>query len=538
MSIHLTPPVPALAANRPVPTRRILALWFPHWDTQVSAASFDPDKPFALVENRQSTQRLAALTPLADALGLSVDMPLADARALLPDLQTAMYDPTFGAQKLQDCAVWLQRYTPWIGHDTQADTRGLLLDISGCAHLFGGERQLLQDMQARFGKRGIDFRAGLAGTIGCAWGLARFAPHDITILPPGQEAEIMLTLPPAALRLPPAQVDLCQRLGLKQIAELACFPRSELTRRFGKLPVMRLEQALGDHGEALSPCLPPPQFMVQQGLAQGIVQVPALAVLVEKLAAQLAAQLADAGQGAQRLDMQLMRSDNMVLGLAVQLAHPSHSPTHMARLLSERLERLQGGFDAGFGIEHIKLVAGRVTALATAQEKLALNGRQALSAPRAALAGLVDRLSNRLGAKVVVRPVLQPSHIPEQAVRYTPALSPAEAAEAAAMAAAPCGWSRPLFMLCAPEPIEVIAEIPEGAPFRFRWRRVLHEVVSAQGPERISPEWWPDAAGHNSQTRDYFRVEDSQGYRFWLYREGLYGRETGRPDWFMHGVFA
>ena len=157
------------------------------------------------------------------------------------------------------------------------------------------------------------------------------------------------------------------------------------------------------------------------------------------------------------------------------------------------------------------------------------------------MASLFDRLAGRLGPQVVVRPVVHASHIPEHAVGYRPVHAAPLSGEAddagLSTATAPEPQMRPLFMLCAPEPIEVIAEIPEGAPYRFRWRRVLHEVARAQGPERISPEWWPSARRHNSLTRDYFRVEDRNGCRFWIYRDGLYGRETGRVRWFMHGMF-
>lgn len=237
--------------QKPLPSgRRIVALWFPHWGAETQSFAHDAAHPFALIDKHKNAQRLVALNPAAQAAGLHMGMALADARALLPELQTAMADNRQAKARLDKCAHWLQRYTPWVGHDTTIETPhglaeyGLLLDVSGCAHLFGGARAMLEDMAARFEKRGVTLRAAMAGTIGAAWGLARFSPTPLTILPEGQEAEAVLRLPPAALRLDNGHIDLCQRLGLETVAQLARFPRRDLTRRFGPLPVMRLEQAL------------------------------------------------------------------------------------------------------------------------------------------------------------------------------------------------------------------------------------------------------------------------------------------------------
>ncbi|MDB2668471.1 DNA polymerase Y family protein [Alphaproteobacteria bacterium] len=540
-----------MAAKPRATGRRIVSLWFPYWLTQTCGDGFEDGRPFALLEAQKSAGRLVALTPLAEAAGLYVGMALADARALVPELQTAMVSRAAAQAKLKKTARWLQRYTPWVGYDAPGQSQpgafALLLDISGCAHLFSGERAMLEDMKARFEARGIRLRAAVAGTIGAAWGLARFGPEaDIIVLPPEQESDAMLPLPPAALRLPPAHIDLCERLGLDSIAALANFSRPALTRRFGALPVMRMEQAFGQAGEALSPCLPIPRFFVQQSLPQGVTQIPALTDLLEPLCQPLAAQLEAAGQGAQRLDLAMTRCDNAVLALSLQLASPSVSAGHMASLFADRLERLSSGIDAGFGIEKLVLAASQTSPLRAPQMAMGLHGRRHAPPPASALAHLMDRLVGRLGAQRVVRPVAHASYIPERAVAYVSVLEAGQA-RASTQADKPDSVmdiaTRPLFMLCAPEPIEVIAEVPEGAPYRFRWRRVLREVVAAQGPERISPEWWQEVFGqnetsHNRQTRDYFRVEDRHGHRFWLYRDGLYGRETQRPKWFMHGVFA
>ena len=563
-------PLRTASATNAVTGRRIIALWFPHWAAETSRADYDATQPFALIDMHKNAQRLVGLNAAAGKAGLYPAMTLPDARALVPDVQTAMAAPQDAAARLQKCAYWLQRYTPWIGEDTSPETAdgltdyGLLLDVSGCAHLFGGERAMLEDIAARLAAyrdtRGITMRAAIAGSIGAAWGLARFSPTKLSIVPQGQDAEAVLRLPPAALRLKHTHIDLCQRLGLDTVAALARFPRADLTRRFGPEPVLRLEQALGQAGESLNPYLPPPRFLVRKNLPQGVTQTEALAMLIAEMCDALAAQLQAAGQGAQRLDLALTRSDNVILALALPLAHPAADARHMARLFEERLTRLSngaGGLDTGYGIEQLQLVAARTTAVTAPQADISLSRRLYKSAPIAALGGLYDRLISRLGAQVVVQAVPHASYIPERAVRFVSVLE-AQARPADDATPTPIeATTRPLFMLCAPEPIEVIAEIPEGAPYRFRWRRVLHEVTSAYGPERIGPEWWSrfvgqspgESGGHNSRTRDYYRIEDTQGHRFWIYRDGLYDREYDGeydretdppqqpPRWFMHGVF-
>ena len=538
---YLTPDLPASQFER-----RYLALWFPYWHTDVAMAAHERTLPFVLVAQQQGTQKLAAANAAAQAVGLAAGMTLADARALVPNVQTAMMDAGLSARRLRRCAESLQCFTPWVGEDRFAPQDGLMLDVSGCAHLFGGERQMLADMRARFARSnrraGVGLSMALAGTPGAAWGLARYgaAQGDI-IVPPGHEAEAVLELPVAALRLEAAQLDLCRRLGLARVADLARFPRHEITRRFGALPVLRMEQALGQAGESLNPYLPPPRFQAMRNLAQGVTHAEAVQLLVDDLCAALSAQLHAAGRGAQSLDLLLTRSDNARMRLHLPLAHPSADAAHMARLFAERFARLQSGFDAGFGIEHLVLMAQRHAPLVPPQDALALQGRGRKSLPVAALARFADRLVSRLGARAVVQPVLRQSHIPERAAALQTLTHAAPVKPHDASDERPSSATRPLFLLCAPEPIEVIAEIPEGAPFRFRWRRVLHEVVSAQGPERIGAEWWRHAMGDappvTAQTRDYFRIEDANGHRFWLYRDGLYGRETSAPRWFMHGVF-
>ncbi len=285
---HVPPQVPVLPALDTAPTgRRIVAIWFPYWLSEIAMPAEKRDAPFVLAEHQRGTQRLVAVNIAAEACGLHPGMALADARALVPDMHIEMLDPARGEAALDKCARWLRRYTPWVGADTHPDSHGLLLDISGCAHLFGGERQMLDDMRARFNRRSITCCIAVADTIGSAWALAHYGPDSLIIAPSGHGADAVTDLPPDALRLPEDARDLCRRLGLDSVAALAAFPRASLTRRFGPYPVMRLEQALGQAGEMLNPCVPAPEFIVRENLAQGVTQLDVIAALTQNMCATL-----------------------------------------------------------------------------------------------------------------------------------------------------------------------------------------------------------------------------------------------------------
>jgi protein ImuB len=449
--------------------------------------------------------------------------------------------------RLRRLAGWCRRYTPWTAPDAAAEAGatvaggGLLLDVTGCAHLVGGEAALLAELRTRLEGFGFAVRAALADGIGAAWALARFAPAPATLVAAGDDAAAVLApLPVAALRLPAAVVCGLDRVGLRRIGDLLPLPRPALAARFGARLLLRLDQALGAADEPLSPLTPAPAFAARLAFAEPIAHAPDIAAATGHLLAELARRLAAAQRGARRLDLACYRSDGRVASAAVGTSRPVRDPAHLAALFRDRL----AGLDPGCGIEVMILAADIVEPLAPAQLALAGDGPAAAGDAEEAMARLIDRLSNRLGAAAVVRLAERPSHLPERAWCAIPALqrpplpppsSPAPAAE---------DWRRPprpLELLAPPEPIAVIAPLPDGPPALFRWRRSAHRVAAAFGPERIAAEWWrhDDGGGGDppADARDYYRIEDADGRRFWVYRDGP--DRPGRPArWYLHGLFA
>ncbi len=470
-------------------------------------------------------------------------MALSDARAIHPGLATAPAEPEADAAALRDLAEWCGRYSPWTSVEG-AD--GIWLDVTGCAHLFGGEDALLADIEARLAAAGLESRLGLADTPGTAWALARFGEGTRNIAPPGGNAAALAPLPVAALRLDEASGRLLQRLGLRRIGQLYDLPRAALARRFGgadaAAPLLtRLDQALGRRREPLSPLRPVPARRARLGLAEPLLDGQALPGLLDSLLADLCRALAADGQGAHRLVLTAYRLDGSLERVAVGTGRPSRDPDHLRRLFRDRLEAI----DPEFGIDLLILAAEACAPLGAAQ--LSLSDRRE-KAETAGLPELIDRLSNRLGARRVLRSLPRASHRPERAERQVAAwrVDAAKAARADWDAALPAELpggapARPFRLLARPEPIGVTAEVPEGPPVSFTWRRVTRRVLHAEGPERLTPEWWLDGkADGSAEVRDYYRVEDREGRRYWLFREGLYQdpARRGPPAWFIHGLFA
>ena len=466
----------------------------------------------------QGGVRLTAVDAGAAAAGLSPGMTLADARAVCPALVTAPADPAADARGLARLADWCGRYSPWVAAD---GGDGIRLDITGSAHLMGGEQALLADLARHFERWGLGARLAAGDTLGAAWAWARHGPGGV--LPGGEVMARLAPLPVAALRLGPEVVAGLARLGLCRVGELYRLPRAPLAARFGAAVSRRLDQALGRVAEPVAPPRPAPAWRTRLAWPEPIGTLDGVRGALDRLLERLAELLAAERRGARRLELALYRVDGRVTRLAVGTARPSRAPGHLGALFAEHLD----GLDLGFGIEAMALAARSVEPLAPAQAAL----DAAPEAAADAVAELIDRLRNRLGPGHVVRLEPRASHIPERAVTVVPALGPAGPGDW------PAAPPRPLRLLPAPEPIEVTA--PAGAdrssardqaPGGFRWRRVAHRVARAEGPERIEPEWWraggPAAAGGG---RDYFRLEDSAGRRFWVYRAG--------PRWYLHGLF-
>ncbi len=469
----------------------------------------------------------------AAKLGLTVGLPLADARARLPALVAVEARPAEEARLLERLCDWCSRFTPLAALDGRD---GLMLDISGVAHLFEGEAALVEDCLARLAAQGISAAAGVAGNPRAAWALARFSAQTIApeTLSDKAFAKLFHDLPLAALGLDETTVADMARAGLRRVGDIALRPRAPITARFGALPMARLDALKGLERASIAPRFPPPDFCAERRFASPVQTLEAIEATLRKLADDLVVLLERQAKGARTIELSLYRVDGDVRRIRVGASRPLNEARAIARLFAERLASPQeDAIDAGFGVDLMRLSCLAAEPLAPSQVQL----ERAHEAERArALADLIDRLSARLGARAVTRRELVEAHLPEQAETAAPAMlgdarMRGEGLEPAA-AGAP---ARPLRLFVRPEPIDALAEVPDGPPLRFRWRRVLHNVAAIEGPERIAAPWWrrPDAP-----TRDYFRAEDSEGRRFWLYREGLWGRETQRAKWFVHGVFG
>lgn len=471
---------------------------------------------------------ITALNAAARREGLHPGLGLADARARIPDLVSEPAVPERDAEALLALAHWCGRYSPALNVD---GIDGLWIDATGVAHLFGGEAGMLEDIRTRFGALGIRVRTGLADTLAAAWALARF---DKTY--PSRECDFearLFAVPVEGLRLSPDTVTLLKRLGLYRIGQLAKLPRANLQSRFRSRKavdavLLRLDQALGVRSEPRAPLIPPTIYAVRLAFPEPLISSEAFEGTLRQLVDNLCTKLAEDLRGAREILFTAYRCDGTAARVEAGLSAPSRTPAHFMRLLMEKVVTI----DAGFGIDCLTLSATVTERLGAGQESLA-DGAGAVSPEP-----LIDRLANRLAAARVVRTAPCESYIPERAERHVPALN----AEASVDAITETGITaaRPSLLFVPPELIDVMAEIPEGPPARFKWRRIMHRILKAEGPERITPEWWREIGDKASRPRDYYRVEDDAGRRYWIFRDGLYDGqgEDEMPKWYLHGVFG
>lgn len=534
------------------PPRRVLALWLPWWPVERlyqggKGEKLDPAAPLVLSASSRGAERIVSVNPAAAGAGMVPDMALADARALLPDLGVRPATPRADAAALVRLADWLGRYSPWTVPDGDD---GVRLDVSGCAHLYGGEAALLADLRGALAGFGFTVQAAIADSLGAAWALARYGGEAVSVVPETETAVLLNPLPVAALRLPAAAAADLARLGIGSIGELAALPRASLTPRFGPGLASRLDQALGHQDEPLSPNQPKRAFWARQAFPEPIGHGEHIAGAARHLVEELCDGLEEAGRGARRLELKLFLSDGGVLKIALGLARPARDAGHILKLLHERLPTLEGGQ----GADLMTLTASLSEPLAAGQSVFAgiaapTGGNDGRGDPleHPDLGRLIDRLGNRLGPANVARLAPHASHLPERAWRVVAPLAPPGDEHW------PEELDRPLYLLPAPEWVEVVAQVPDGPPVLFRWRGQAHKVARADGPERIAPEWWRAGTAALAplarRTRDYYRIEDPDGRRFWLYRDGLYDapameeaaeeetEEAKPPRWYLHGLF-
>lgn len=548
--------------------RRILSLWFPRLAAEHQLRREGPplSGPLAVVAEEQNAQILASLSAEAEAEGLSPGQPLRDAQAVCPTLITRRLNPAREAAFLTVLRRWAGKYSPWVAEEPPA---ALIIDLTGCAHLFGGEVALLEHVERDCADLGLSVCTGIADTVGAAWALSRFAGQPATplrsgdaidqearatrsragkrhwtrggpaprigqstarparIAPAGQTRGALAGLPVTALRLERAAVEALSRLGLRRIEDLMGMPRAALARRVGQDVVARLDQALGIAPEPVSPARPEVLFALRLTLPEPIGLEVDLERALDRLLPPLAGKLKEAGRGARQLRLECHRADGTMQAESVGLARAASEPDRMRPLLRMKLAEI----DAGFGIDMVRLIATVTEPVHPRQHRGHL---EAAGAARAAVAGdtalddLMGRLGARVGLEAITRRAPASSHIPEKSAQV---LAAAFSEPAANWPAPPV--PRPL-ILHAPEPMMATHEDP-AVPSSFRWRGQIHQVASATGPERIAPEWWLDDPTWRSGPRDYWQVETTTGTRLWVYY--AHGG-TMSAGWFCQGRFA
>ncbi|MEM7521670.1 MAG: DNA polymerase Y family protein [Pseudomonadota bacterium] len=506
---------------------RIVSVCFPdlamdRWRRIVSQERTLPgdDIPVVLAVQGRHGPVVHAMSAAALARGVAQGARVVDVQAIHPDLHVEQADAAGDVALLDRVAFWARRWCPWTVRDGED---GITLDVTGAAHLFGGEAALLRDMAARFKMQGLSARLAVAPTRGAAQMLARYGGGSVICGP--QDVDVAVApLPVAALRLEQDMVRLLQRLGLKTLGALMQVPRVALMRRFERVPeavnpLVLLDRALGRLADPLNAPPDAVRWMARVRLAEPVIDpLPHL----DRLAQELCLQLSKAEQGARQVRLTIYRVDGEWRSRDVALAQAARDPAHLVRLLSGKLE----GIDPGFGFDLLTLEAPRVEPLALHQDHL--DGRRDATAD---VAALLDRLTARLGPEKVTWSAWLQSHAPERVEARAPAL------------AAPPDHDvhvpreRPVRLLDPSEEIAVLYAVPEGPPARFRWRRVTYVAARFEGPERVAPEWWRARGG--ARLRDYYKVEVGDGRRFWLYREGVLGDGRGQtPRWFLQGIFA
>ena len=532
-------------------------------------------KPFVLVEDGAHGLLVAAANASARTLGISPGLGFTDARARCPDLLHEDIDRKADQDALERIGHWMIRLSPLVALD---GPDALMIETTGCDHLHGGEDAMMRQVSALLSRDGIAHQTGLASTPGAAYALARAWPGHI--LPDGEEAGGLATLPISVLRLSADAETLLKRFGLRQTGQLYGIDRKALGRRFqsrsaADAVLLRLDQALGLRHEPVRPLKEAPAYTARLPCPEPLLAIEGVSAGLETLTRTLCQQLTGLGQGARGFAFHAFRADGEVSSVSISLARPVRTPRHILRLFGEKLDRI----DPGFGIDLLMLEARRPGPMEVSGP--ALSGDLAASdTDPVLLAALADRITAKLGEGAVIVTSAAESHLPERAERNVPF----DGAPPEPVRMPSFHGPRPLRLIDPPEEIKVLAEVPDGPPLRFIWRRVPRAVTRADGPERLAPEWWTwtappppstspegvdrkwlnpkldrraDAAlieriraeledadmgepvPNLPRARDYYRIEDTEGRRYWLFRQGLYedGR-GGAPLWYMHGLFA
>ena len=491
--------------------RRILSIWFPRMASDIALRKRPVEGPFALIHRSGNANHLHCLNKAAEARKLHRGMALADARAICPDLTTDQADLPREATALKQLGRWANRYSPMVSCD---GSDGLIVDVTGVPHLFGGETGLREDLHARLDRMGIKASSAIAETRGAAFACAR---HGGGIIPEGEVRQRIESLPVSALRIDESIAQALNRVGLRRIGDLTPLPRAPLARRYGSGLLLRLDQAFGVQRESVAPDAAPPHFGVRMTIPEPIGLQADVMAAVSRLLERLCRTLDQHHQGARRVRLELRRVDRETVVIDIGLARPMRDAQRIAALFVKGVENA----DAGFGIDALRLVAYVTEPLPPEQ----LGGGPPVKQDDA-LADLLSRLGNRLGFDRILRMLPVESKIPERSFL----LSPAAHSVSEPFDRQP-GPDRP-FLIFPPEPVTTASMYRPGyPPATFRWRRMKFTTFRAMGPERITPDWWCDDPAWRAGLRDYWRIETREGPRLWLFHT------PKKPNWYAQGEF-
>jgi protein ImuB len=511
--------------------RRVVSLFLPSWPTdrlrRKAAKPPEAGTPLVTALPDHGRRVIAAVDAAARSAGILPGMTVTRARAFAPDLAIVDADPEDDLEGLKRLALWAgRRYSPLVAPDPPD---GIWIDISGCAHRFGGEEPLLKDILRRVAASGTAIQLAVADTAGCAHAVARHVPSGRpTLIVPGKVRDALSILPVSALRIEPGVADELRRMGFERIEQLIAAPRAPLAKRFGRQLFKRLDQALGQISEPIEPIFPASVPRVRRSLLEPIGTAEAFGQVIADLVGDLIPLLVGAGIGVRRLDLLFERVDGQYQSIRVGTASPVRDAGHLARLLGQKVDTI----DPGMGVETMTLVAPLVEPMGPTQRTGLIDS----GARGPDLEALVDALANRFGPGRLYRTSPKASTMPEREIGIVAPLAPP----------GKTGWDddspRPARMIVPPEPIEVIAALPDHPPAMFVWRGKRNRVSQADGPERLHGEWWREA-GHEADmpfaVRDYYQVETVTGGRYWIFRLGDGERSaTGPMKWFIHGAFA
>lgn len=497
--------------------KRIVSIWFRHLTTDWFALS-QPDLkklPFVLRTPVHGKMIIVAANAIAEAKGINTGMALADARAIFPSLEVRDDKPDLIGKLLKRLAEWCIRFTPAVAVNPPD---GLFFDSTGCAHLWGGEEGYVNEITKKLNARGYDVRAAMADTPGVAWAVARFGKSKF-VIPPGDHIQALLPLPPESLRLEPEVVWRLHRLGLHRISQFIRMPRPALRKRFGQHFMMRLDTALGQQMEMIEPVQPIEPYQERLPCLEPIVTATGIEIALEQLLTTLCLRLQQEQKGVRTAVFKGYRVDGKIEQVSIATHRASHNVKHLYKLFEIKLQSIE----PALGIELFVLEAPKVEDNFAQQEKM---WEDAGSLEDVRLSELIDRLAGKVGMNAIHRYVPAEHYWPERSLKLVSVLQEKPTVP----------WRadklRPTQLLKIPEHIDVTAPIPDYPPMLFRHKGKLHNIVKADGPERIEQEWWIQ----NGEHRDYYRVEDEEGKRYWIFRLGHYHEKI--YQWFLHGFFA